>query len=85
MPTFHLPPTHCSVVLMSDYGIVACLSSRTVLVSLHVPMYSQCRHPPPLSCCQVSEVATLFDDDGILVRFMNSNVEGNGIRWVVVL
>jgi len=29
---------------------------------------------------KVSEVATLFDDDGILVRFMNSNVEGNGIR-----
>jgi len=25
-------------------------------------------------------VATLFDDDGILVRFMNNNVEGNGIR-----
>mgnify|MGYP001807589999 CR=1 FL=1 len=41
--------------------------------------------PPPLSRCQVSEVATLFDDDGILVRFMNSNVEGNGIRWVDVL
>lgn len=29
---------------------------------------------------KVSEVATLFDDDGILVRFMNSTVEGNGIR-----
>jgi hypothetical protein len=29
---------------MSDYVIVACLSSRTVLVSLHVPMYSPCRH-----------------------------------------
>jgi hypothetical protein len=26
------------------------------------------------------KVATLFDDDGILVRFMNSPVEGNGIR-----
>jgi len=26
------------------------------------------------------QVATLFDDDGILVRFMNSGVEGNGIR-----
>lgn len=25
-------------------------------------------------------MATLFDDDGILVRFMNNNVEGNGIR-----
>mgnify|MGYP001806940776 CR=1 FL=1 len=44
MSTFHLPPAHCSVVLMSDYVIVACLSSRTVLVSLHVPMYSPCRH-----------------------------------------
>ncbi|KIZ02628.1 hypothetical protein MNEG_5332 [Monoraphidium neglectum] len=29
---------------------------------------------------RVAEVATLFDDDGILVRFMNSPVEGNGIR-----
>jgi hypothetical protein len=29
---------------------------------------------------RVAEVATLFDDDGILVRFMNNNVEGNGIR-----
>lgn len=29
---------------------------------------------------RVAEVATLFDDDGILVRFMNSSVEGNGIR-----
>ncbi|KAK9804310.1 hypothetical protein WJX72_006229 [[Myrmecia] bisecta] len=29
---------------------------------------------------KVSEVATLFDDDGILVRFMNSPVQGNGIR-----
>jgi len=28
----------------------------------------------------VSEVATLFDDDGILVRFMNSDVQGNSIR-----
>ena len=25
-------------------------------------------------------MATLFDDDGILVRFMNSTTEGNGIR-----
>jgi hypothetical protein len=39
MSTFHLPPTHCSVVLMSDYVIVACISNRTVLVSLHVPMH----------------------------------------------
>jgi hypothetical protein len=30
---------------------------------------------------QVSEVATLFDDDGILVRFMNSDVQGNSVRW----
>ncbi|KAK9823940.1 hypothetical protein WJX72_006517 [[Myrmecia] bisecta] len=29
---------------------------------------------------RVSEVATLFDDDGIQVRFMNSKVQGNGIR-----
>jgi hypothetical protein len=50
MSTFHLPPTHCSVVLMSDYVIVACLSSRTVLVSLHVPMYSQCRHTHTVCC-----------------------------------
>lgn len=28
---------------------------------------------------RVAEVATLFDDDGILVRFMNSSLEGNGI------
>ena len=26
------------------------------------------------------QVATLFDDDGIVVRFMNSMTEGNGIR-----
>jgi len=40
-----------------------------------------CFSPPsPPNTHQVSEVATLFDDDGILVRFMNSNVEGNGIR-----
>lgn len=30
---------------------------------------------------KVAEVATLFDDDGILVRFMNSNEQGNGIRY----
>lgn len=30
---------------------------------------------------KVSEVATMFDDDGILVRFMNSPVQGNSIRW----
>jgi hypothetical protein len=29
---------------------------------------------------RVAEVGTLFDDDGIIIRFMNSNVEGNGIR-----
>ena len=26
------------------------------------------------------QVATLFDDDGIMVRFMNSMTEGNGVR-----
>jgi len=26
------------------------------------------------------QVGTLFDDDGIIIRFMNCNVEGNGIR-----
>lgn len=29
---------------------------------------------------KVSEVATLFDEDGILIRFMNSNAAGNGIK-----
>ncbi|KAH7424587.1 hypothetical protein KP509_11G014500 [Ceratopteris richardii] len=29
---------------------------------------------------KVSDIATLFDDDGISVRFMNSNVTGDGIR-----
>lgn len=29
---------------------------------------------------RVADLATLFDDDGILVRFMNSTNEGNGIR-----
>eukprot|EP00775_Hariotina_reticulata_P010678 gene10678-10837_t len=29
---------------------------------------------------KVAEVATLFDDDGILMRFMNSPTEGNGLR-----
>jgi hypothetical protein len=29
---------------------------------------------------RVSEIATLFDDDGIVVRFMNSNNNGDGIR-----
>jgi hypothetical protein len=32
---------------------------------------------------RVAEVATLFDDDGIIIRFMNCNVEGNGIRDTV--
>jgi hypothetical protein len=35
-----------------------------------------------LIASKVAEVATLFDDDGILMRFMNSNLEGNGLRWV---
>jgi hypothetical protein len=47
----NLPPTHCSVVLMNDEDVVvAGLSSRTVLGSIHVPMYSQCRHTPPPPC-----------------------------------
>ena len=29
---------------------------------------------------KVAPIATLFDDDGILVRFINSNVNGDGIR-----
>lgn len=29
---------------------------------------------------KVAEVATLFDDDGINVRFINSKKEGNGIK-----
>lgn len=29
---------------------------------------------------KVAEVATLFDDDGILIRFMNSNAVGNGVK-----
>ena len=29
---------------------------------------------------RVADVATLFDDDGILVRFMNGTTEGNGVR-----
>lgn len=29
---------------------------------------------------KVSQAASLFDDDGIEVRFMNSRVEGHGIR-----
>lgn len=29
---------------------------------------------------RVAEVASLFDEDGISVRFINSDVEGNGIR-----
>ncbi len=29
---------------------------------------------------RVSEVATMFDDDGILIRFMNGTQQGNGIR-----
>jgi hypothetical protein len=33
---------------------------------------------------QVAEIATLFDDDGILVRFMNSNTEGNQVRWTLL-
>ncbi len=28
----------------------------------------------------IRQVATLFDDDGIMVRFMNNMTEGNGIR-----
>ncbi|MCJ1323334.1 hypothetical protein MMC15_008690 [Xylographa vitiligo] len=33
-----------------------------------------------LILAKVAEVATLFDDDGIVVRFMNSPTQGNGIR-----
>lgn len=33
-----------------------------------------------LILAKVAEVATLFDDDGIVVRFMNSPIQGNGIR-----
>ena len=29
---------------------------------------------------KVAEIATLFDDDGIMVRFFNCSTEGNGIR-----
>jgi hypothetical protein len=29
---------------------------------------------------RVSEIATLFDDDGIVIRFMNSSVNGDGVR-----
>ena len=29
---------------------------------------------------RVADVATLFDSDGILIRFMNEAIEGNGIR-----
>jgi len=29
---------------------------------------------------RLSEVCTMFDDDGIQVRFMNSDVQGNGVR-----
>ena len=29
---------------------------------------------------RVAEVATMFDDDGILIRFMNGMQQGNGIR-----
>ena len=34
----------------------------------------------PFRANVAAQVATLFDDDGIVVRFMNSNTEGNGIR-----
>jgi hypothetical protein len=34
---------------------------------------------------KVAEVATMFDDDGILMRFMNSPVDGSGLRYVDVL
>jgi hypothetical protein len=29
---------------------------------------------------RIAQITTLFDDDGILIRFMNNNTEGNGIR-----
>jgi hypothetical protein len=42
-----------------------------------------------LSCCcrmeQVAEVSTLFDDDGILVRFMNSDTQGNAVMLMLWL
>ena len=51
---------------------------RTGIVHLAV------RCPPtntwPLPITTAVQVATLFDDDGIVVRFMNSMTEGNGIR-----
>jgi hypothetical protein len=33
-----------------------------------------------VNAAQVAEISTLFDDDGILVRFMNSNTQGNAVR-----
>jgi hypothetical protein len=33
-----------------------------------------------LDAAQVAEISTLFDDDGILVRFMNSDTQGNAVR-----
>ena len=30
---------------------------------------------------KVAEVATMFDDDGILMRFMNSPIDGSGLRY----
>ena len=45
--------------LMSDYVIVACLSSRAVLVSLHVPKYSLCRHTHPHVVVSMHEYACI--------------------------
>ena len=66
MSTFHLPPTHCSVVLMSDNVTVACLSSRTVLVRMcslcqHV-VYNLCTCEDPVTPVTIKPLSDSFSE-----------------------
>ncbi len=38
-----------------------------------------------LITAKVAEVAALFDADGIAVRFINSDAQGNNIKWVLYI
>ena len=52
------------------------IHNLAVAHSLSCSVCPQFQTPKPPSV----QVSTLFDSSGIVVRFMNSNIEGNGIR-----
>ncbi len=58
---------------VTDRKSLAC-GQVSCICAVHLATRRQIIHTTAL------QVATLFDDDGIVVRFMNSMTEGNGIR-----